>query len=237
MSNQNIIDAGFSLPVRAFSTTRAGGISQPPFDTLNLSAACGDEPDHVAQNRLLLRALLPSEPLWLRQVHGNAVIHLDDWQPEITADAAWTDRPGQVAVVLTADCLPILLAAEDTFCVAAIHAGWRGLAAGVIENTITAMTTVAKNLRAWIGPSIRQAAYEVGNEVVAAFADYPTAFVENANGRWQADLQSIAQRKLTEAGVNQVDDCGLCTHQRHERLYSHRRNARTGRQASLIWFK
>ena len=231
-----VIDTGFALPVRGFSTTRDGGVSQPPYDALNLGAACGDDPESVAENRKQLQRRLPSEPRWLKQVHGNAVIHLDNWQPGIEADAVWTDQSNQVAVVLTADCLPILVAADDGSCVAAIHAGWRGLAAGVIENTIQAMCG-SGDLSAWIGPSIRQPAYEVGDEVRAAFAEYSNAFVENANGRWQADLAAIAQRKLIQAGVASVRDSGFCTHADAARFYSHRRDAHTGRQASLIWFE
>ena len=235
------IDAGFTSPFEAFTTTRAGGVSPPPFDALNLGTTSGDEAEHVDANRKRLRASLPGEPRWLRQVHGRRVIHLDDWQPGIEADAAWTDRPSQVTVVLTADCLPILLAGFDRSgsgpVVAAIHAGWRGLADGVIENTLEQLVNRASGLQAWIGPSIRQPAYEVDEPLLAAFEDYPDAFQVNANGRWQADLQSIATQKLILAGVKNVRDSGLCTASDRGSFYSHRRDGRCGRQASLIWFE
>ena len=235
------IDAGFRLPVHAFSTTRLGGVSLPPFDTLNLGTNTGDAAEPVKHNRERLAGSLPAEPHWLRQVHGRRVIHLDDWQPDIEADAAWTDRPHQVAVVLTADCLPILLTgvvrSNSRPLVAAIHAGWRGLADGVIENTLEQLVSHAAELQAWIGPSIRQPVYEVDEPVLAAFADYPDAFAANANGRWQADLQTIARHKLMTCGVTQVHDSGLCTARDDRNFYSHRRDGRCGRQASLIWFE
>ena len=242
-----VINAGFALPVRAFSSTRLGGVSRPPFDALNLSANTDDDPEHVRQNRTILNGRLPGEPHWLRQVHGRQVIHLDDWQPGAEADAAWTDRPGQVVAVLTADCLPILLAgiarSGSGPIVAAIHAGWRGLAFGVIEHTLEQLATHAQKLQAWIGPSIRQPAYEVDEPVFAAFKDYPNAFSANGNNekngnrRWQADLQSIARQKLMLAGIKNVRDCGLCTAGDRHNFYSHRRDGRCGRQASLIWFE
>lgn len=242
-----VINAGFALPVRAFSSTRLGGVSRPPFDALNLSANADDDPEHVRQNRKILSRRLPGEPHWLRQVHGRRAIHLDDWQLGAEADAAWTDRPGQVVAVLTADCLPILLAGVARSgsgpIVAAIHAGWRSLAFGVIEHTLEQLAEHAQKLQAWIGPSIRQSAYEVDEPVFAAFKEYPNAFKANGNNekngsrRWQADLQSIARQKLMLAGIKNVRDCGLCTAGDRHNFYSHRRDGRCGRQASLIWFE
>lgn len=230
------IPAPFARPVRGFCTTRTGGVSEPPFDSLNLGAACGDAPIHVAENRRLLRAGLPAEPAWLKQVHGNRVIHLDSWCRGITADAAWTDKPGQVAAVLTADCLPLLVADRDGGCVAAIHAGWRGLGAGVIAECIGALPVAPGNLIAWIGPRICREHYEVGEDVRDTFADSPDAFISNRPGHWLADLAAIASRQLFDAGVFMVNDCQKCTAEGAQ-FFSYRRERRTGRMASVIWLE
>ena len=224
--------------VAAAATTRAGGVSRAPFGSLNLGEHCGDDARAVAENRRRLDARLPAAPCWLKQVHGTGVIHLDDWRPGIQADAAWTDRPGQVAAVLAADCLPLLLADRRERLVAAVHAGWRGLANGVIEQALAALPLAPARLQAWIGPGISPAHYEVSDEVRAVFAADSDAFVENARGRWQADLKAIARARLERAGVGQVIDPGLCTAADPARFFSYRRDrGRTGRQASLIWLR
>lgn len=226
--------APLARPVQAFCTTRHGGVGAPPFDTLNLGSGCGDDPANVAENRRRLRAALPASPAWLRQVHGRRVIHLDDWFDGIEADAAWTDRPGQVAAVLTADCLPLLVAARNGVCVAAIHAGWRGLAAGVIAECIAVLPGAPRDLIAWIGPRICRDHYEVGEDVRAAFANSAGAFVPTRPGHWLADLPAIAGAQLRDAGVGEVIDSRACT-AGSSRFFSHRRDQRTGRMASLIW--
>lgn len=236
----NLIQARFQRPVQGFSTTRHGGVSLPPFDQFNLGSSCGDDPAALTENRRRLRALLPASPRWLAQVHGRRVIHLDDWYPGIEADGAWSDRPGQVACVLTADCLPILLADRQARCVAAVHAGWRGLAAGVVEATIAALPTDPAALQAWIGPRIGPEQYQVGPEFIDHFPNYPECFRacgNKANGvaRLHADLIGIARGCLEAAGVSDIEDCGLCTASDLHRFFSHRRDQRTGRTASLIF--
>ena len=227
--------------VGAASTTRVGGVSAAPFDTLNLGDHVGDDPDAVAENRQRLAAMLslPSAPLWLNQVHGTRVVEADDWQPGIEADALVARAPGQVAAVLTADCLPVLLAADDGRVVAAAHAGWRGLAAGVLGETVRAMAVPPRRLLAWIGPAISQAAYEVDAPVRDAFVGRDhlatNCFAPNDAGRWQADLKLLAVIALQRAGVQRVDDVGRCTHGEPGAFFSHRRAAPCGRMASLIW--
>lgn len=235
IDEHDLIATGFSSPIRAFSTTRRGGVSLPPFESFNLGASCGDWPDAVAENRRRLGALLPGPPSWLKQVHGNRVIHLDDWQPGIEADAAWTDRPGQVACVLAADCLPVLLADSGGRCVAAIHAGWRGLAGGILASTVSALPVQANRLQAWLGPRIGPSAYEVGPEFRSHFQHHLDCLTAGPGDRLLADLAAIARAELRELGVREVRDCGLCTASDAGRFFSYRRDGRTGRMASVIF--
>lgn len=235
-AEEHFIRAPFPRPVRGFCTTRSGGDSAPPYDSFNLGAACGDDPDRVARNRDILRDTLPADPCWLKQVHGNRVIHLDDWCEGTAADAAWTDRPGQVAVVMTADCLPLLVADREGGCVATIHAGWRGLAAGVIAECIGALPVPPQRLVAWIGPRICREHYEVGEEVRRAFPGAVEAFSANREGHWLADLPAIAGGQLRDAGVGQLHDSCLCTAE-GSRFFSYRRDHRTGRMATTIWIE
>lgn len=229
-----MIHAALPAVVRGFSTTRAGGCSLAPFASLNLGSRCGDQVEAVFENRRRLEAALPMPPLWLQQVHGTRVLHLDDWRPEIEADASWTDRPGQVAVVLTADCLPILVGDACGRCVAAIHAGWRGLAHGVIAATLEALPVQADRLHAWIGPRISAVHYPVGPELVEGLSAYEFAFQSLTDGRWLADLPAIAIAQLQQSGLKTIVDSGLCSHADH-RFFSVRRERPTGRIASLIW--
>ncbi len=226
--------------IQACATTRSGGVSRGAWAELNLGRHCGDDGEATAENQRRLAACLPAAPRWLKQVHGTRLIHLDDWRPDIEADAAWTDRPGQVAAILTADCLPILLADRRGSLVAALHAGWRGLAAGLIAQVIRALPVPSRDLLAWIGPGISAAHYEVDERLRAAFVDSDRAlsgcFLANARGRWQADLKAIAAHQLGQAGLVSISDCGLCTAALPDRFYSWRRDGGyTGRQASLIW--
>ncbi|MDT8408224.1 MAG: peptidoglycan editing factor PgeF [Wenzhouxiangellaceae bacterium] len=230
-----LIRAPFQGPVQGLCTTRLGGVSQAPFDSLNLGASVGDDANCVRRNRQRLQQALPGSPCWLEQVHGRGCIHLDDWRPGVQADAAWTDRFGQVAVVLTADCIPILVAADDGACVAAIHAGWRGLSSGVIENSISSLPVAPGRLSAWVGPCIRQDRYEVGPEVRGAFADTPDCFEAGRPGHWWADLAAIAIERLQRLGLGRIEDCGLCTAAQRHLFFSHRRDGSCGRIASLIW--
>ncbi|HEY2036489.1 MAG TPA: peptidoglycan editing factor PgeF [Steroidobacteraceae bacterium] len=232
--------------IRAVFTLRTGGVSRQPFDSFNIGARAGDDPDAVAQNRAALRAglELPAEPAWLEQVHGNQVVDLDrqtapEPQPPGRADAAVSRSPGRVCAIQVADCMPVLFAAADGSQVGGAHAGWRGLAGGVLEATVRAMNTPPAELHAWMGPAIGQAHFEVGEEVRAAFlaadAEAATAFVANDRGRWQCDLYALARRRLAALGVASVHGGGWCTYSEPRRFFSYRRDGRCGRMAALIW--
>lgn len=233
--------------VRGFCSLRSGlnvGVSGPPFDTFNLGAHCGDEPQAVATNRAALgwAGALPSAPCWLRQVHGTRVWRFDaPAAVEIEADAAVTSTPGVVLAVLTADCLPVLFAASDGSEAGAAHAGWRGLCAGVLENTVTAMRSAPANLIAWLGPAAGPEAYEVGEEVRTAFVEHDaaaaSAFVATRPGHWLCDLYALARLRLAAAGVHAVYGGGRCTISETTHFFSHRRDGRSGRMASLVWIE
>lgn len=247
MNAAPLLPADWPAPpgVVAFTTLRHGaGVSPPPFDAFNLGARCGDDPDAVAANRDLLATLagLPAEPHWLRQVHGTGVVRVANaptGEPE--ADAAVTDAPGTVLAILTADCLPVVFAADDGSEVAAAHAGWRGLAAGVLEATVAAMRTPPARLLAWLGPAAGPQAYEIGGEVREGFLAHGpeagSAFVATRPGHWRIDLYALARMRLQRAGMaaGAVHGGGLCTIGDPSRFYSHRRDARTGRMATLVW--
>lgn len=226
--------------VYAASTVRAGGVSQGPYASLNLGAHVGDTADRVAANRIALaRALgLPGEPCWLEQVHGTQVLDLDEERPG-RADGAVTSVPGRICVIMTADCLPVLLAARDGTRVGAAHAGWRGLAAGILPAAVARMARPPEELLAWLGPAIGPASYEVGADVYEAFvgADPAAAacFTPGREGHWLADLYALARRSLARAGVTAVYGGGWCTYGDRERFFSHRRRAPCGRMATLIW--
>jgi YfiH family protein len=225
--------------VRALTTLRGGGVSAGAYAGLNLAQHVGDDVEAVRENRdrLLRAAGVPVEPCWLEQVHGTGVIDADDWQPGVQADASCSRYPDVVCAVLTADCLPVLLCARDGSAVAAIHAGWRGLAAGVIEATAAALGD--GGLIAWLGPAIGPRVFEVGAEVRAAFiaadAGAATAFHPSPAGRWLADLYLLARRRLGTVGIHEVYGGGECTYTDSVRFYSYRRDGQTGRMASLIW--
>ena len=226
--------------VRALSTTRAGGVGVAPFDSLNLGTHVGDDPATVAANRARLRALLPAEPCWLNQVHGTAVVDLATYGGVPDADAAVSRKPGAVCVVMTADCLPVLLCDRAGTVVGAAHAGWRGLQGGVIEATTRAMGVPAGDLMAWLGPAIGPEAFEVGDEVRAAFvADDPAAAAAfrpaGPAGKWLADLYLLARQRLAALGVAGVYGGDACTFTEAARFFSYRRDGRTGRMASLVW--
>lgn len=233
------------------ATRRFVGVSAAPFDRANYGERCGDAPQAVARNRALLRETLQlqREPVWLQQVHGTAVVVVEaeqgsDASPESierpVADACVIRGRGQVAVVQTADCLPILLASDDSDEIAAIHAGWRGLAAGVIEATLAAMRASPAAIHGWLGPAIGARAFEVGPEVRAAFVDAdPDAaacFVRGRADRWHADLAGLARRRLAALGVALVSGGDWCTVAVAEEFHSYRRDGdRSGRLATLIW--
>jgi YfiH family protein len=232
--------------VRALSTLRGGGVSTGRYASLNLGNHVWDAPEAVAENRRRLRvaAGLPAEPAWLTQVHGVGVANLDILpadlaQPAPAADGAVTRAPGRICAILTADCLPVLFATQTGDAAAAAHAGWRGLAGGVIEATVTALDVAPASLLVWLGPAIGTQHFEVGAEVRDELVrDDPgarTAFVPNARGRFMADLPGLARRRLERLGVTRIYGGGECTHGQAERYFSHRRDGETGRQASLVW--
>jgi YfiH family protein len=229
--------------VRAVSTTRHGGTSRPPYDTLNLADHVGDNAAAVAANRgYLVQAMsLPAMPAWLQQVHGVQVVDAAGVTAPAVADAAYALEPGVVCAVLTADCLPVLLCDCGGRAVAAAHAGWRGLAGGVIEQTIAAMPVAGDELMAWLGPAISAEAYVVGDEVRETFMNHDpgaeTAFRPAAAGGWHADLYRLARQRLQGQGVTEVHGGGYCTRQDPGRFYSYRRDGVTGRMASLIWLQ
>ena len=225
--------------VHALVTTRAGGTSLPPFDSLNLGDHVGDDPAAVALNRQRLRAFLPAEPCWLKQVHGTTVAQADGLRDAAEADASVAFLPGSVCAVLTADCLPVLFCDRKGSRVAAAHAGWRGLAAGVLESSVAAMRCDPADILAWLGPAIGPQAFEVGDEVREAFVrGLPAAaraFVPGRAGKWFADIYELARLRLAQAGVNSVHGGGFCTHADAGRFYSYRRDGTTGRMAALVW--
>lgn len=228
--------------VRALLTTRDGGHSHAPWASFNLATHVGDDPRCVAANRARLRAWLPAEPLWLEQVHGVAVADADHDYGVPVADACIASTAQRVCAVLTADCLPVLLCDHAGTRVAAAHAGWRGLAAGVLEATIARLGVAPAQLRAWLGPAIGMAAFEVGDEVRAAFvahdAGAAAAFVPGVQpGKWHADLFALARHRLALAGVGAVSGGGQCTVSQPAQFYSYRRDGQSGRFATLIWLE
>ncbi len=228
--------------VSSLQTTRSGGVSPAPYASLNLGDHVGDAPAHVAANRALLRACLPGEPLWLQQVHGTRVAGADSASTGREADAVVARRPGSVCAIMTADCLPVLLCDRDGTVVGAAHAGWRGLAAGVLENTVSAMGVAPERLLAWLGPAIGPRAFEVGPEVRDAFekADPRTsqAFVPGTSaGKYLADIYALARLRLQAAGVHEIYGGGLCTVGDAATYFSYRRDQVCGRMASLIWLE
>ena len=227
--------------VHALQTTRHGGVSGVPYDSLNLGDHVGDDRLAVAQNRQLLAELLPAEPLWLRQVHGTEVVNADAAGCLPEADACIARRSGAVCVVMTADCLPVLLCDVKGTVVGAAHAGWRGLCHGVIERTVQAMKVPAEELLAWLGPAIGPAAFEVGAEVRGAFiAVQPQAaeaFVPVAEGKYLADIFLLARQRLQALGVSKIYGGESCTHTDRERFFSYRRDGATGRMGTFIWLE
>lgn len=229
--------------VHALTSLRHGlGVSAAPFDHFNLGSRCGDDADAVIENRRQLEAALhlPSPPRWLRQVHGVAVA-VEPGFDEPEADAAVTATPGRVLAILTADCLPVVLASRAGDDIGAAHAGWRGLCAGVLEATVGAMRTPAQQLMAWLGPAAGPQAYEIGEDVFAAFVQRDpaaaAAFVATRPGHWKVDLYALARQRLQAVGVTAVFGGEQCTISDPARFFSHRRDQRGGRIATLVWMQ
>lgn len=247
------IEPDWSAPprIRALTTTRHGGVSIGPFAGLNLADHVGDDPWRVARNRTMLceRLDLPAEPGWLQQVHGCgvAVLGADSCSrsgigTNGPADAAIAVQAGKVCVVLTADCMPLLLCNRAGTRVAAIHAGWRGLADGIVESAVGRLGVSPGELLCWLGPAIGPRVFEVGGEVRARFlesgdAATHAAFRPTLKGKWLADLYALAKVRLAGCGVQQVWGGGLCTYADPDRFFSYRRDGVTGRMASMIWIQ
>lgn len=229
--------------VRAFVTTRAGGVSTGEYASMNLGLSSGDEAADVARNRAIVRRVLPGDPAWLAQVHGTDVADLDAPRGEDRprADASVTSTPGRVPVVLTADCMPLFVCDKAGRRVAVAHAGWRGMSAGVIERTVGAIGADPGEVLAWMGPAIGPDAFEVGPEVKEAFEGVDpgcaSAFVPGKPGKFMADLYALARRRLARAGVREIHGGGFCTFHEPGRFFSYRRVQKSGRMGAFIWIE
>ena len=230
--------------VRAACTTRIGGVSQGPYASLNMGRSSGDVSEAVSENRRRVHQALslPAEPCWIRQVHGARAVQMPQAAPEPEADASFTIQPGVVCAVQAADCLPVLLCDQAGTVVAAAHAGWRGLAGGVLERTVAALPVPPGDLLAWLGPAIGPEAFEVGQEVREAFLAADAAAVQAFRpgalaGKYYADLFALARMRLARAGVHRVCGGGVSTHADPARFYSYRRDGASGRMAALIWIE
>ncbi|OCG07797.1 multi-copper polyphenol oxidoreductase [Gilliamella sp. wkB178] len=242
--------------IRAFTTTRAGGVSNTPFDSLNLGSKTGDGGVNVAENRrrLIEAEQIPSEPYWLNQIHSTIVLDISSIEPHapigkinkktiIEADASYTRQAKQVSVVLTADCMPVLFCSLKGDEVAAAHAGWRGLCNGILENTVSKFSCLPSEIIAWMGPAISAKKFEVGIEVKKQFeavtkqASSAFTLINEKEHKYLADLYLIARQRLTALGVTQIFGGDYCTHTEQDKFYSYRREHKTGRMASMIWFE
>ena len=227
--------------VKALQTTRQGGVSMAPYDSLNLGNHVGDNPLAVERNQMPLDTVLPSEPVWLEQAHGTLVADADHTNCLPQADACIARRRDSVCVVMTADCLPVLLCDAQGSVVGAAHAGWKGLAAGVVGATVRAMGVAPQNLMAWLGPAINQEAFEVGEEVRAAFVtaqpQAASAFIHRLSGKWLADIYALARLRLNALDITQIYGGGHCTYREREKFFSYRHDGVTGRMGTFIWLE
>lgn len=240
MLNRHFITPNWPAPanIYALQATRLGGCSLPPYDSLNLGTHVGDDAMRVERNRNLLNDVLPSEPVWLEQVHGAEVALAEAAGCRTVADACISRKKNAVCVVMTADCLPVLLCDQAGTVVGAAHAGWRGLANGVLEATVKAMDVAPDRLMAWLGPAIGPTAFEVGAEVREIFIQHDpsaaSAFMSVAE-KYLADIYQLARQRLQAAGITQISGGEFCTYTERERFFSYRRDGATGRMASFIW--
>ena len=235
----NWIEADWPAPdfIMAGITTRQGGVSHAPYESFNLATHVGDDPAAVMKNRGMLS--LPAEPQWLEQVHSTEAVLLPSEKRILKADASFTSSKRIVCAVMTADCLPLLITDQKGSCVAAIHAGWRGLCNGIVEATISKLPVAAEQLLVWLGPAIGPDVYEVGQEVYDAFTseneEAKKAFVAVSEGHWLFDIYRLARMRLNKLGVVQIFGGDHCTLTEKEHFFSYRRDGITGRMASLIW--
>ncbi|MGQ0526389.1 MAG: peptidoglycan editing factor PgeF [Betaproteobacteria bacterium] len=225
--------------VKALITTRSGGVSRGPYASFNLGLHTGDDQEAVSTNRALLAGLLPQEPRWLAQQHGTAVADADGIVSAPPADASIARLPGTVCAIMVADCVPVLFTDRAGTLVAAAHAGWRGLAGGVLERTVQRMAVPATQILTYLGPGIGPRAFEVGSDVYRAFVDRDPdaagAFVTASREKWRADLYALARRALRRVGVTAIFGGDFCTVSDSRRFYSYRRDRITGRMAALVW--
>ncbi len=242
-NNSNLIFPDWPAPANIIGATtlRTGGVSLGPYASLNIAMHVGDDLDRVKQNRQIIKSSLdlPAEPVWLEQIHSDRVIKAVPNMPAHQADASYTDQSGVVCAVMTADCLPLLICAVDGSQVAAIHAGWRGLLAGVIGNTASVFGQ--RDLMVWLGPAIGPDCFEIGSEVRDAFmkksAESANAFKPGKSGKWLADIYQLARNELSHLGITRIYGGSLCTVTDPDRFFSYRRETTTGRMATLIWRK
>jgi len=243
LNNESLIIPDWPAPanVKSLQTTRIGGVSQAPYDSLNFGDHVGDDPLKVAANRQLLNPLVPTEPLWLQQVHGLTVVDAAVASCLPAADAAYASHKGAVCAVMTADCLPVLLCNTAGTEVAAVHAGWKGLLDGVIEASVNTMKSAPGELLAWFGPAIGPTAFEVGDDVRDAYIQHDAkaaeAFLGHGEGKWLGDIYQLARQRLNKLGVTQIYGGGLCTYTDEARFFSFRRDGATGRMATMIWLE
>jgi hypothetical protein len=241
MNNLIIPDWPAPAGVHALVTTRQGGVSTGPWTGFNLAAHVGDDATAVTANRALLRQSLPAEPPWLTQVHGVLCVDAAKAQSGVEADASFTRQRSVVCAVLTADCLPVLLCDDKASVVSAVHAGWRGLADGVIEASVAAMGLPGERLMAWLGPAIGPMAFEVGADVRDAFlardAQAAQAFTPLSEGKWLCNIYQLAHQRLNALNIHRIASADFCTVRDIDRFYSFRRDGVTGRMASCIWLE
>ncbi|HDY84662.1 hypothetical protein LCGC14_0661110 [marine sediment metagenome] len=243
MMSDNLILPDWPAPecIKALSTTRLGGSSLPPYDGFNLGTHVGDEPNTVIKNRdyLVELAQLPESPRWLNQIHGTQVINSNDWLLNMDADAIISQQNNHICTIMTADCLPLLLCNKQGDTVAAIHAGWRGLAAGIIEKTIAEFHCDPQDILVWLGPAIGPTQFEVGPDVYHTFTQHSAqaiqAFQQTDATHYLADIYLLARQRLITLGVNAVFGGNLCTASDSQHFFSYRRDNVTGRMASMIW--
>ena len=249
MQHESFLLPNWPIPanVHAYVTTRLGGYSSGAYASFNLGAYVQDEENNIRANRQYLKKnlQLPNEPYWLKQIHSTTVVALDTATTNATAveaDGSWASLPGKICVVTTADCLPVLLCDQKGTCVSALHAGWRGLAHGILEEGIKALPAEPKELIAWLGPAISSNFYEVGEEVRQAFlkVDAKAALAFRPSERadhWYMDMYLLARQRLQAAGVPAIFGGEYCTYREADKFYSYRRDNVTGRMASLIWLE
>lgn len=239
------LEADWPAPdcIRAGITLRQGGVSKPPYDSFNLATHVGDEPTKVNQNRAILNESLnlSGEPQWLEQVHSTKAVILPNEVAIPKADASYTTDKNIVCAVMTADCLPLLITDKHGSCVAAIHAGWRGLCDGIVEATIKKLPVESETLMVWLGPAIGADVYEVGKEVYDAFTkdheEAKQAFTATSEGHWLFDIYGLARLRLSKMGITQIYGSDHCTLSEEDKFFSYRRDDVTGRMASLIWIE